>query len=95
MARCLVTGGGGFIGSHLAEGLARARHDVAVLDGFSTGRPGKLAAAPATEAADGDVRHWLASHGGEVLNADARIVGSFPHREVTVTCHDSVGGRYV
>lgn len=57
MGRYLVTGGGGFIGSHLVEALARAGHDVAVLDDFSTGRPDNLAAVPATvEAVDGDVR---------------------------------------
>jgi uncharacterized protein YbjT (DUF2867 family) len=41
------------------------------------------------------LRHWLATHGGKVPNADARVVGSFAHREITVTGHDSVGGRYV
>jgi UDP-glucose 4-epimerase len=57
LTRYLVTGGGGFIGSHLVEDLARAGHDVAVLDDFSTGRPENLAAVPATvEAVDGDVR---------------------------------------
>lgn len=35
--RLLVTGGAGFIGSHLAEALIGAGHDVRVLDNLSTG----------------------------------------------------------
>jgi UDP-glucose 4-epimerase len=34
----LVTGGGGFIGSHLVERLCRDGHRVRVLDNFATGR---------------------------------------------------------
>jgi UDP-glucose 4-epimerase len=35
--RILITGGAGFIGSHLAEALLAARHEVFVLDDLSTG----------------------------------------------------------
>ena len=35
--RILVTGGAGFIGSHLAEAFLAAGHDVAVLDNLSSG----------------------------------------------------------
>jgi UDP-glucose 4-epimerase len=35
--RILITGGAGFIGSHLAEALLAARHQVHVLDDLSTG----------------------------------------------------------
>lgn len=37
MARCLVTGGAGFIGSHITTGLVEAGHQVRVLDNLCTG----------------------------------------------------------
>jgi UDP-glucose 4-epimerase len=35
--RALITGGAGFIGSHLAEALLRDGHDVSIIDDLSTG----------------------------------------------------------
>jgi UDP-glucose 4-epimerase len=35
--RILVTGGAGFIGSHVADGFRKAGHEVAVVDNLSTG----------------------------------------------------------
>lgn len=37
MARILVTGGGGFLGSHLCESLLEQSHEVLCLDNFFTG----------------------------------------------------------
>lgn len=37
MARCLVTGGAGFIGSHIVHALVEAGHSVRVLDNLETG----------------------------------------------------------
>jgi len=43
MARILVTGGAGFIGSHLCERLLAEGHEVTCIDNFLTGSPDNIA----------------------------------------------------
>ena len=55
----LITGGAGFIGSHLAESLLEKNHEVIVLDDFSTGSHdniGSLEQHPRFQLVVGDVR---------------------------------------
>jgi UDP-glucose 4-epimerase len=46
--RCLVTGGAGFIGSHLVDRLVTDGHEVVVVDNLATGRRENLAQHEAT-----------------------------------------------
>jgi nucleoside-diphosphate-sugar epimerase len=55
MAKYLVTGGAGFIGSHLAEELVRRGHTVRVADSLITGKRGNLAHVPGVELLEGDL----------------------------------------
>jgi UDP-glucose 4-epimerase len=56
MRRFLVTGGAGFIGSHIAEALVRRGDEVRVLDNLSTGHRSNLAAfASSVEFLEGDL----------------------------------------
>jgi nucleoside-diphosphate-sugar epimerase len=58
-----VTGGGGFIGSHLAERFVDAGHDVVVLDNFSTGRRENLGTWHAeVRLVEGDIRSYERVH---------------------------------
>lgn len=60
--RVLVTGGAGFIGSHLAEQLLRDGHEVRVLDSFATGRRENLDHLPDAELVEGDIQSYERAH---------------------------------
>ncbi len=55
--RILITGGGGFVGSHLADKLMLQGHEVIVADNFFTGRKR-------------NVEHWVGHENFEILNHD-------------------------
>ena len=55
MSHYLVTGGAGFIGSHLAEELVRRGHTVRVLDNLSTGKRRNLDHIPGVDLLEGDL----------------------------------------
>ena len=59
--RVLVTGGAGFIGSHIVDALLARNHEVAVIDDLSTGRRENVAAAARFE--ECDIRDRAALHG--------------------------------
>ena len=63
MKRALVTGGAGFIGSHLVEGLLARGYVVRVLDNLATGRRENLARLlDQIDLLEGDVRNLTTVH---------------------------------
>ena len=57
MLRYLVTGGAGFIGSHVVDALVARGDTVRVVDDFSTGSRANLVHHDAVEVIEGDVAH--------------------------------------
>ena len=55
MPHYLVTGGAGFIGSHLVEELARRGESIRVVDDLSTGKRHNIAHVPSVELIEGDL----------------------------------------
>jgi UDP-N-acetylglucosamine/UDP-N-acetyl-alpha-D-glucosaminouronate 4-epimerase len=65
--KLLVTGGAGFIGSHLAGRLTDLGHEVRILDNFATGRRSNLLALPDNvELVEGDIQSYERVHNAVV-----------------------------
>lgn len=84
--RALVTGGAGFIGSHVVERLLQAEVQVVVLDDLSVGKPGNVP--PEAKLVVGDVRDAKA-----VAAAMSGIDVVF-HLAAKVSIRASVAGFY-
>jgi len=85
MSKYLVTGGAGFIGSHLVEALVAAGHEVVVLDNFCSGKRENLAAAPDNvHLIEGDVRS-TAAHAEAIGSVDGII-----HLAALISGYDSL-----
>lgn len=56
--KALVTGGAGFIGSHIVERLLKDGHEVIVLDDFSTGHRSNLPEHEALTIVEGDISNF-------------------------------------
>jgi UDP-glucose 4-epimerase len=73
--RILVTGGAGFIGSHVVDAYIAAGHEVAVLDNFSTGSENNVNQAAAVHRVDlrdeSQVENAVASFRPELVNHHA------------------------
>ena len=77
-SRVLVTGGAGFIGSHLVESLIERGHEVCVLDNFATGHRDNLAAVrDDVEVIEGDIQSYERVHnairGSELVFHEAAL----------------------
>lgn len=56
--KALVTGGAGFIGSHIVDRLLKDGHEVVVLDDFSTGHRSNLQENDALTVVEGDISNF-------------------------------------
>src|SRR6266536_4839413 len=81
LKRVLVTGGAGFLGSHLCERLRAAGHDVLCADNYFTGRKNNIAHLlddSVFEAMRHDVTHPLFVEVDEIYNLACPL-----HRSIT------------
>lgn len=90
MTRVLVTGGAGFIGSHLADALVAAEHDVVVLDNLRRGCREQVP--EQATFIEGDIRDFetvaRATQGAELvyhLAAQSNVMGAMSDAEYSFT----------
>ncbi|MBM4343620.1 MAG: SDR family oxidoreductase [Deltaproteobacteria bacterium] len=93
MARVVITGGGGFIGSNLAHALVARGDSVAVVDNFSTGRKANLADLHGrVDVFEGDIRdRSLLAHalrGAQFVLHQAALPSVARSMEAPEDCHD-------
>lgn len=85
----LVTGGAGFIGSHLVERLLAAGHRVRVLDNLSSGKRANLPGDERIDFVEGDVRE--AADVGRVVDGVGAIFHLAAVASVQASVDDPVG----
>jgi UDP-glucose 4-epimerase len=84
--KALVTGGAGFIGSHLTEALLAEGHEVTVIDDLSTGRAANLDGVTGSP--------WLRTHWGSILE-DERLQELVDDADVVYHLAAAVGVRLI
>lgn len=95
--KVLITGGAGFIGSHLADFFVRQGCDVTVLDNFSFGKKENLVNCPRVRIVEGDIRNRvdvdLAMAGCElVLHQAAKVSVPYSIEHMAETNDINVNG---